>query len=569
MQTFNLDISAKRIVPLLNVKQGDVGARIAVAITNNGAAYTIPGNTVFSVWYSGASGEGNYTTIGDKSAFSVSGNTVTVELILQMLQNEGPGKLCLVMNGMDGSQLGLWNIPYFVEKIPGANSNEATAYYTAFLDAATRAEAAAVRAEAAASSLVTAPKSVTGAEITIEDAEDNSVFHGLKLYGKSTQDGTPSLENPVNVVHAGADGSIIVNVNDTQTLTALTPNGLPGIKVSGGGNYTDSNGQQWICDEMDFADGVYRKWIDSHTFTGNETIWLYGGAAVAVGTYPDVAGKTCDFGGCCSNLLRGAYGYSGLMDNDNTIAAVTNGIAIHFAGLQGHAGADGDATALCNAYKAKLKELATAGTPLTVYYQLATPIETPLSAEELEQYASLRTSAPTTTVSNDENVAMEVSYYPPCAALPSSGGTVGGVVNMAGNRITGLGDPIGESDAVPKSYLSPPPMLFGVEYLTNEMWGGNHVYEKIITFSVYGNSEATLDITDEPSRVIHVEGFYDAIDDWFGSRKQIPVYDELWDTLSAAARIVVNGERISRLQVKLPSGATADTCFFTLKYIKL
>ena len=47
MQTFNLDISAKRIVPLLNVKQGDVGARIAVAITNNGAAYTIPGNTVF------------------------------------------------------------------------------------------------------------------------------------------------------------------------------------------------------------------------------------------------------------------------------------------------------------------------------------------------------------------------------------------------------------------------------------------------------------------------------------------------------------------------------------------
>lgn len=42
-----------------------------------------------------------------------------------------------------------------------------------------------------------------------------------------------------------------------QTLTASTPNGLPGIPVSSGGNYTDENGQQWVCDEIDFARGVY------------------------------------------------------------------------------------------------------------------------------------------------------------------------------------------------------------------------------------------------------------------------------------------------------------------------
>lgn len=46
-----------------------------------------------------------------------------------------------------------------------------------------------------------------------------------------------------------------------QTLTLSTPNGLPGIPVNSGGNYIDSSGQQWICDELDFAGGVYRQWI--------------------------------------------------------------------------------------------------------------------------------------------------------------------------------------------------------------------------------------------------------------------------------------------------------------------
>lgn len=33
-------------------------------------------------------------------------------------------------------------------------------------------------------------------------------------------------------------------------VTLQTPNGLAGIPISSGGNYTDSNGQQWICDEI-------------------------------------------------------------------------------------------------------------------------------------------------------------------------------------------------------------------------------------------------------------------------------------------------------------------------------
>ena len=43
------------------------------------------------------------------------------------------------------------------------------------------------------------------------------------------------------------------------TVTIQTPNGLPGIPVTTGGNYADENGQLWVCDEVDFARGVLVK----------------------------------------------------------------------------------------------------------------------------------------------------------------------------------------------------------------------------------------------------------------------------------------------------------------------
>ena len=47
-----------------------------------------------------------------------------------------------------------------------------------------------------------------------------------------------------------------------QLLTLSTPNGLPGIPVTSGGNYTDQSGQQWVCDEVDFTREVMVQRID-------------------------------------------------------------------------------------------------------------------------------------------------------------------------------------------------------------------------------------------------------------------------------------------------------------------
>ena len=87
--------------------------------------------------------------------------------------------------------------------------------------------------------------SETGNPVSASDAF-SAPLCGLTVYGKSTQDGTPSPDNPVPIVSAGDGGTISVTVGDgadeRQTITLQTPNGLPGIPVTSGGNYTDPSG---------------------------------------------------------------------------------------------------------------------------------------------------------------------------------------------------------------------------------------------------------------------------------------------------------------------------------------
>ena len=62
-----------------------------------------------------------------------------------------------------------------------------------------------------------------------------------------------------------------------QTLTTSASNGLPGIPVTSGGNYTDADGQQWICDEVDFGMGTHTQRIGKINSYNSETvgnIWM-------------------------------------------------------------------------------------------------------------------------------------------------------------------------------------------------------------------------------------------------------------------------------------------------------
>lgn len=100
--------------------------------------------------------------------------------------------------------------------------------------------------------------SETGNPIDVDDAFAAPLC-GLTVYGRSTQDGTPTPDAPVPIVSAGDGGTIAVTLSDgngkMQTLTLPTPTGLPGIPVATSGNYTDPQGQNWVCDEVDLERG--------------------------------------------------------------------------------------------------------------------------------------------------------------------------------------------------------------------------------------------------------------------------------------------------------------------------
>ena len=88
---------------------------------------------------------------------------------------------------------------------------------------------------------------------TLNDS-DNGKITDVHIYGKSVQDGTPTPDAPVDIVSVGDSGSVTITVDngDSISTTATITSALPlcGIPVDSGGNYTDSNGRQWICDEL-------------------------------------------------------------------------------------------------------------------------------------------------------------------------------------------------------------------------------------------------------------------------------------------------------------------------------
>ena len=249
----------------------------------------------------------------------------------------------------------------------------------------------------------------TGSVIAVGDAS-NRIVQGLTLYGKTTQDGTPTPESPVELVSAGNGGSIRVTVTDgtvsnVQALTAQTSNGLPGIPVTSGGNYTDENGQQWICDEIDFARGVYVKRIVSKVLNASE---LWNTYASTEG-YLSFRHKIGELGyGVDDAVLCDKLQHAPSLANANKVAGirVLNSSAYNCFHVFLRLPAEYmDGITNVTTFKQWLAE-----NPLTVLYALAEPVETPLSAEELAQYAALHTNKPNTTVMNDAGAGMKLAY---------------------------------------------------------------------------------------------------------------------------------------------------------------
>ena len=234
--------------------------------------------------------------------------------------------------------------------------------------------------------------SVSGASITATDSFA-APFVGLRVCGKSTQDGTPTPTAPVPIVSAGDGGTVVVTVsdgaNESQTLTLQTPNALPGIPVSSGGNYTDENGQQWVCDEVDLARGVRVQRITKIKVTSSLN-WQTSGQKVD--RYFAWFAGTSATNVLCTHFSTtvGSEVIGGAIANQNNL--------IGFAYAQKGASTLDEFKAFLDANE------------VYVWTSLAEPVETALSAAEISAYKALTTYAPTTTISVTDGAGAEMKY---------------------------------------------------------------------------------------------------------------------------------------------------------------
>jgi len=281
--------------------------------------------------------------------------------------------------------------------------------------------------------------SVSGNPLTCENALAGKPLGALHVWGKSTQNGVPTPTAPVPIVSAGDGGTVAVTVSDgvngSQTLTLQTPNALPGIPVTSGGNYTDESGQHWVCDEVDLARGVRVQRITKIKLTSSMK-WTKAGN--------NVDRYFCTFDGIdaagtfCTHFSAAINGET------------VGGIATSSSNIIGFAYA-GRGTTTVDDFKAFLD-----ANEVYIYVPLATPVETALSAAEISAYKALTTYAPTTVINASGVSGLAANYQQ--SILPSNAPTAlltASPANLYEAQINAkVGNRVQRSKRVPYGYRS-------------------------------------------------------------------------------------------------------------------
>ena len=170
-----------------------------------------------------------------------------------------------------------------------------------------------------------------------------------------------------------------------QLLTLPTPNGLPGIPVTSGGNYADSTGQQWVCDEVDLERGVRRQRVYKVDVDGENAKF------VQAGDYANLVPRGIPI--ALYNQGQKIYATS-TFTNLSWFYNTVNGQFLYLIA----ANLADQLNASCKKQLGK------------VYYALATPIETPLTPDEIAAYKAITAYGPDTVVQAGDGAGVKLEY---------------------------------------------------------------------------------------------------------------------------------------------------------------
>lgn len=221
-----------------------------------------------------------------------------------------------------------------------------------------------------------------------------SVYYQKKFKKDETIDFKTSIQ-----LEIGTEATVYEPYRE-QLLTLSTPNGLPGIPVTSGGNYTDQNGQQWVCDEVDLERGVKVQKVTTIVFSDQKKFTLRTTStstkfrfSAPVDGLKTANLTTADSSAFCSALALGKQDSTWTIPNTFTIDA-DGKLYVRFENIN------------------SLDELQQylQRTPMSLTAILATPIETPLTPAEIAAYKALTAYAPDTVVQASDGAGIKLDY---------------------------------------------------------------------------------------------------------------------------------------------------------------
>lgn len=170
-----------------------------------------------------------------------------------------------------------------------------------------------------------------------------------------------------------------------QLLTLPTPNGLPGIPVTSGGNYTDPQGQQWVCDEVDLERGVKVQRVNAVDLsTCTVTAITKFTVVKRLSIRLPLCGRDYKTEALCNKLQ---FIVSFTQDSPHFYVDTAN--AQVFIPIGAKNPEEGE---------------------YILFYALATPIETPLTPAEIAAYKALTSYAPDTVVQAGDGTGVKLGY---------------------------------------------------------------------------------------------------------------------------------------------------------------
>lgn len=242
---------------------------------------------------------------------------------------------------------------------------------------------------------------------TLTDDHFESDIYSLRI-GFHANAGTTIIPGTVTPILTQFSGDVQSTYQGYTIASRAVSCVLHGIPVNTGGNYTDANGQQWICDEIDFARGVHIQRVAVKTLDGS--IAYQEAGTQTAGTYtafvshadiwnnendPFVSDRFVGYPGADykTSSLEGVYTNPGVMHCNLIILRI-------------------DKTRLDTTTYSALEALRVFldDNPVTVYAPLLKPIETELTAEEMAKLSIQQTFYPRTTILNDVGAGMSIKY---------------------------------------------------------------------------------------------------------------------------------------------------------------